>query len=266
MRASALFVLLGAWFCCQTATSQTTSTVPATSVFRDCAECPEMVAIPAGAFMMGSPSSERGREPYEGPRHQVSIRAFVASTHEITFEQWAACVAGGGCRSNTAPPDQGWGRSNRPVINVSWDHAQEYVRWLSTRTGRRYRLLTEAEWEYAARAGTTTPYNTGRSINASQARFGSQQTDPVGSYPPNAFGLHDVHGNVYEWVEDCWNENYNYAPTDGRAWTGGDCQFRVLRGGSFRAHPLGVRSAMRFGPVNRLHRAEVFGFRVARDD
>ncbi|MDR2858021.1 MAG: formylglycine-generating enzyme family protein [Novosphingobium sp.] len=235
------------------------------TVFRDRPVAPEMVVIPAGTFMMGSPASERGRYGDEGPQHQVRVPAFAAGKYEVTFAEWDACVADGGC-GEYKPDDAGWGRGRRPVINVSWDDAQSYVMWLSRTTGKRYRLLSEAEWEYAARAGTTTAYSTGVSIDASQANFeerGLARTEAVGNYRANGFGLHDVHGNVWEWVQDCWNESYQGAPADGRAQTTGDCSQRVLRGGSWGSNAANLRSALRGGLASGA-RSSFFGFRVAR--
>jgi formylglycine-generating enzyme required for sulfatase activity len=239
--------------------------VPVGQSFRDCAECPEMMVIPAGSFMMGSPVNEPNRVSSEGPQRRVSLNAALAAGRfEVTFAEWDACVAAGGCSHR--PDDVGWGRGNRPVINVSWNDAQQYVVWLSRRTGRVYRLLTEAEWEYAARSGTTTPYFTGTSISAAQANFGQNvgRTQPAGSYAANRFGLQDMAGNVDEWVEDCWVESYAGASLDAsRAVTGGACSSRVLRGGSWVDFPHGPRSANRNGnaPGNRNNRS---GFRVAR--
>ena len=245
------------------------------TVFQDCPECPEIVVVPSGEFMMGSPDSEPDREDDEGPVHRVTIPAsFAVGKYEVTFDEWDACVAAGGCSHK--PEDKGWGRGRRPVINVSWDDAQEYVRWLSKKTGKTYRLLSEAEWEYVARAGTTTPFHTGATISPSQANFNGnktyngstkgeyrKRTIPVGSFGANQFGLHDVHGNVYEWVQDCWIDNYKGAPSDGRAWTAGDCSRRVLRGGSWDGIPWFLRSSGRFGGWAG-GRADSSGFRVAR--
>lgn len=234
--------------------------------FRDCGECPEMVVIPAGSFVMGSPASEEGRDPDEGPERTVRLsRPLAVGTFEVTFAEWDACVAAGGC--SHWPGDQGWGRGTRPVINVSWNEAQDYVAWLSRRTGRTYRLLTEAEWEYAARGGTTTPWHTGLSISPSQANFWDsrlRRTQPVGSYPANRFGLHDMAGNVWEWVEDCPQRSYAGAPADAsRAVTTGACSSRGLRGGSWVDAPHFLRSANRGGgtPGGRFN---LIGFRVAR--
>ncbi|MDE0331907.1 MAG: SUMF1/EgtB/PvdO family nonheme iron enzyme [Nitrospinae bacterium] len=242
---------------------------PAVLAFRDCPECPEMVPVPAGSFMMGSPSGEKGRDDDEGPRRRVTIsKPFAVGRYEVTFAEWDACAAvdGSGCHR---PGDEGWGRGRRPVINVSWDDAQAYVKWLSKKTGERYRLLTEAEWEYAARAGATTRYSWGDDIGHNRANCegcGSRwdrQTAPVGSFRVNPFGLHDAHGNVWEWVADCWNKNYEGAPSDGRAWTSGDCGSRVLRGGSWSSKPRNLRFAVRgrFITISSRHNN---GFRVTR--
>ncbi len=235
-------------------------------MFRDCDVCPQMVVISAGSFLMGSPESEEGRYAAEGPQHRVEIpEAFAVGAYEVTFEEWDACVAEGGC-GGYRPDDAGWGRGARPVIGVSWEDARDYVRWLSGRTGEEYRLLSEAEWEYAARAGTRTRYSFGDDISPSQANYwdsGHRKTVPVGSYRPNGFGLYDMHGNVYEWVQDCWNGNYDGAPRDGRAWESGDCSLRVLRGGSWYHLPGDLRSASR--PWNFAGSRNLsYGFRVAR--
>lgn len=253
--------------------------------FRDCAVCPEMVVVPAGSFMMGSPEGEEGRLDPEGPLHRVTIRApFAVGVYEVTFAEWDACVGAGGC-GEYRPEDEGWGRGSRPVINVSWEDAQEYVRWLSRETGETYRLPTEAEWEYVARAGTTTARYWGAS-EAGQCRHengydrtgdarldwwddlaacsdGYVRTAPVGLFEPNAFGLYDVLGNVLEWTQDCWNESYRGAPTDGSAWRSGDCSQRVLRGGSWSDAPRVLRSASRYGH-SPGDRRTILGFRVVR--
>ena len=223
--------------------------------FKDCADCPEMVIAPSGSFTMGSPPREIDdlvREykfdwyKNEGPQHKVTIpKPFAVGQFAVTFAEWDACVAAGGC-GGYKPEDQGWGRGDRPVINVSWDDAKAYVAWLSKKTGKSYRLLSEAEREYVARAGTATPFWWGSSITPEQANYngnyvyaGGQKgeyrskTLPVKSFKPNPWGLYQVHGNVYDWVEDCYHDSYNGAPTDGSAWTSGDCTYRVLRGGSW---------------------------------
>ncbi len=238
--------------------------VPGTT-FRDCKECPEMVVLPAGSFVMGSPASETGRDDNEGPQHRVTIGSLLAvGKYEVTFAEWDACARAGGC-ARYKPSDRGWGRGRRPVINVSWEDARSYVLWLFRMTGKRYRLLSEAEWEYAARAGTATPYHFGERISPDDANYGKLNggTVPVGSYSASRFGLHDMHGNVWEWVEDCWNKYYRGAPSDGRPWQSGYCFNRILRGGSWKSAPRGVRSAnrLRGQPGGR----EIYdGFRVAR--
>jgi formylglycine-generating enzyme required for sulfatase activity len=240
------------------------------SDFKECVTgCPTMVVVPAGKFMMGSPESEEEHVAYEGPQHEVTIaKPFAVGRTEVTFAEWDACVADGACLKMA---DNGWGRDNRPVINVSWNDAKEYVAWLSKITGKEYRLLTEAEWEYAARAGTTTAYFWGDEIgkgNANCAHCGSQgdkeQTAPVGSFKPNAFGLYDMHGNVSEWVEDSWHNNYKDAPVDGNAWPqGGDANIRIVRGGSWEVFPQYLRAANR-GRFTSDGRSFTLGFRLAR--
>ncbi len=247
-------------------------------VFRDCEGCPEMVVVPAGEFQMGSPEREAERDVDEGPRHRVRIpRAFAVGKYEVTFEEWDACVAEGGCRGYR-PVDEGWGRGRRPVIYVSWEDTKGYLEWLSEKTGKEYRLLTEAEWEYAARAGTEGPFHTGSTITTDRANYDGnfrygwsrskgryrERTVSVGTFPANGFGLHDMHGNVWEWVEDCWHGNYSGSPSDGSAWvSGGDCRRRVLRGGSWDNGPRDLRSAARDGN-SATFRFNLLGFRIAR--
>jgi formylglycine-generating enzyme required for sulfatase activity len=239
--------------------------------FKEGADCPEMVVVPAGHFLMGSPE---GQSDYndEYPQHRVTIaRRFAVAKYALTFDEWDACAAQGSCRKDVG--DSGWGRGRRPVINVSWNDAQAYVKWLSSITGRPYRLLSEAEWEYAARAGSQTKYPWGDAIKlygktmANCENCGSQwdkkQTAPVGSFAPNRFGLYDMIGNVWEWTQDCWNDTYQGAPADGSAWTAGDCNSRVVRGGSWYYTRELLRSALRdnFTIGSRFHD---LGFRVAR--
>ena len=237
--------------------------------FRECAkDCPEMVVVPAGQFTMGSPPYEKGRYDTEGPQHEVKIaKPFAVSKFEVTFDDWDACVAYGDCPHAT---DSGWGRGRQPVINVSWDDAKVYVAWLSRMTGKTYRLLSEAEWEYAARAGTQTAYSWGE-IGESNAncigcggQWDSRQTAPVGSFAANAFGLYDMAGNVFEWVEDCIHNNYQGAPDDGSAWLAdGDCSKRILRGGSWSGSPEDLRSANRGGASTDIRDLNL-GFRIGR--
>ncbi len=235
---------------------------------------PEMVRIPGGRFQMGCVSG-RGCDGDEKPVHRVSVPKFYMSKTEVTFEQWDFCVKDGGC--SYKPDDEGWGRGKRPVINVSWDDAQQYVKWLRGKTGRAYRLPSEAEWEYAARAGSKTRYHWGNDIDCSRARYGyysdecgkQKSTDSVGSFSANAFGLYDMHGNVWEWVQDCYHKTYEGAPDDGSAWENGCYNFddgvipRVLRGGSWYDLPTRLRSANRIR-VNPDGRFINYGFRIAR--
>jgi formylglycine-generating enzyme required for sulfatase activity len=229
--------------------------------FRDCDDGPLMVVVPAGSFIMGSEDFS-----HEQPQHEVLIaQPFAVGKYEVTFDEWDACVKSGGC-NGYEPSDERWGRGLRPVINVSWDDAQAYVAWLSNRTGQPYRLLSEAEWEFACRAGTTTRYSWGNEITSDNANCGLSvgKTTEVGAYPANPWGLHDMHGNVWEWVEDCWNESYQGAPSDGSAWTSGDYSRRVLRGGSWFSVPVDLRSACRNGDNADIRFNYGIGFRVAR--
>jgi formylglycine-generating enzyme required for sulfatase activity len=249
--------------------------------FRDCPTCPEMTVVPAGEFTMGSPESEIGRNPDEGPQRKVTIaKPFAVGKFEVTFAEWDACVAERGCTQK--PSDFGWGRLRRPVIFVSYADAIEFTAWLTNKTGKPYRLLTEAEWEYAARGVTkatepSTPFSTGQTIAFYQANYDpnwtygpqgrpgtyKQKTETVGTYPRNKFGLHDMHGNVWEWVQDCYRPTYDGAPTDGSAVSTRDCETRVARGGSWNYYPQMLRSAYRYGSAPTV-RTEFIGFRVAR--
>ena len=245
------------------------------STFRDCAECPEVVVIRPARFLMGSPSTEKERDVNEGPQHVVHIEKPIAiGKYEVTFDEWEDCVFDHGCAHN--PVDSGWGRKDRPVINVSYEDAMQYVAWLSEKTGFSYRLPSEAEWEHAARAGTSTPFWTGETISSAEANYNSKraygsggldrhrkQSIAVGSLLSNQFGLHDILGNVWEWVEDRWHDSYHGAPSNGEAWLEGDDPRRVLRGGSWLSFPWDLRSANRSGfkPDSRVN---TFGFRVAR--
>ncbi len=247
--------------------------------FRDCPECPEMVTVPAGRFLMGSPADERERRRFEGPRHWVDIaRPFAVGRYEVTFDEWDACVEAGGCPGHRrwhkgwrrlGADDEGWGRGRRPAIKASWNDAKAYVAWLTTRTGRRYRLLSEAEWEYVARAGTTTARHWGEAVGRDNAncfgcgsKYDDDRSAPVGSFAANPFGLHDTLGNVWEWVEDCWNKSYAGAPTDGSAWTDGQCTRRVHRGGSIFDPATEIRAARRDW-LDANNRGYGGGFRVA---
>ena len=243
---------------------------------------PKMVRIPADSFTMGSPSSELARDGYEGPQRTVLVAAFELGAYEVTFNQWNACVTDGGCSHR--PGDGGTSQGEAPVTNVNWnDITQQYIPWLNRKTGKKYRLPSEAEWEYAARAGCRTAFNVGgqcaSKIEPGQANFlsnntynGSTKGEPlmrpskIGSYAANNWGLHDMHGNVWEWVQDCYEDGYNKGQaSDGSAHRAEDssCGSRVLRGGSWGSGPRGLRSAdrSRSAPGDRNSN---FGFRLAR--
>ena len=238
------------------------------TMFRDCADCPEVVWLPQGAFIMGEPSGA------SGPRHVVRISYILAvGRFEVTFAEWDACVAAGGCRRR--PDDSGWGRGRQPVINVSWADAQQYAVWLARRTGKHYRLLTEAEWEYAARAGTNVRYWWGNDAGRGNAnchdcgsRWDGRQAAPVGRFSPNPFGLYDMHGNVSEWVEDCHHDRYRDAPSDGRAWTldcTGITDTRMIRGGAWLDPTNKTHSAARSYASFNYYDNQI-GFRIARTE
>lgn len=236
-------------------------TVAGTSL-RDCPQCPEMVVVPAGSFTMGDLNGGGDRD--ERPRHRVTIpHPFAVGKFEVTFSEWDTCVSAGGCQHR--PDDKGWGRGRRPVMNVSWEDAGEYAAWLSRKTGKAYRLATEAEWEYMARAGTTTKHPWGNDKAPSRAKYDDdsflkEKTVPVGSYRPNAFGVYDTSGNVWEWTQDCWHKTYIGAPADGSAWIdGGDCGSRAVRSG-----PWDIRSATRIPVYPNVRGLPWSGFRVVR--
>ena len=248
--------------------------------FRDCSTCPLMVPVPAGEFMMGSPESEIRRGSDEGPQHRVVIaQPFAIAKYEVTFAEWDACVAKGGCSHK--PSDEGWGRDKHPVVNISWNDAVQFVKWLASSTGSGYRLPTEAEWEYAARGVTSTsvpsqPFSTGATIGYKQANYDAnfvyglskigvyrQKTLDVGSLPRNPFGLHDMHGNVWEWVQDYYKPDYRGAPADGSAVSSSDCKLRILRGGAWNYYPWTLRSAYRYATPGDVRLNNV-GLRVAR--
>ncbi|MEM7024989.1 MAG: formylglycine-generating enzyme family protein [Pseudomonadota bacterium] len=220
---------------------------------------PELVRIEPGAFAMGNAD-----HPDERPVHEVVFAdAFYIGATEVTFEQYDAFAEATG---RALPADNGWGRGNLPVTNVSWSDANDYLAWLGEMTGTTCRLPSEAEWEYACRAGTTTPFSFGDEIGDGQANVASAigRTTEVGNYPANPWSLSDMHGNVLEWAEDCWHGNYDYAPDDGTAWlwgTGGDCNARVLRGGSWHLGQDYARCTNRFA-YNSLAQLSYIGFRV----
>jgi len=244
---------------------------------------PETVELPGGSFRMGD--LDESGTAYERPVRAVQIAPFAIGKYEVTFEQWGACVAAGGCTRDPAP--EGWSATGHPVINVDWNDAQQYVTWLSKTTGDTYRLPSEAEWEYAARAGTETRYSwgdgsewvcadanvldmSGRKANpqwnwAVLCRDNFAYTAPVGSFKPNPWGLHDLHGNVWEWTQDCWHPDYTGAPSDGRAWIeGGQCSKRVNRGGGWGNHPRTMRAGTRDAD-NLDATSDALGFRVVRE-
>jgi formylglycine-generating enzyme required for sulfatase activity len=247
------------------------------SSFRECDKCPEMIVAPTGSFQMGSSEKSANHDAIEAPQHKVTFaRPFSVGRYAVTFDEWDTCVADGGC-TGYRPFENGWGRGKRPVINISWMDAKNYVAWLSERTGKQYRLLSEAEREYVTRAGTSSAYSWGVTVSRRQANFddkasqdknakggAGRRTMPVDAFQPNSWGLYQVHGNIWEWVEDCLNENYDGAPTDGSAWSTGQCERRILRGGSWVSTAESIRSASRYG-IQAEGRASNVGFRVARN-
>lgn len=271
------------------------------ATFRECAGCPQMVVVPTGKFLMGSPASETGRFDKEGPQHSVTIeRPFAIGVFLITRAEYAAFVkesgyAGGSCRTYdgkefTAHPGKDWRDPNfpqtdrDPVVCVNLDDAHAYVAWLNSKVRSRpgasgaYRMLSESEWEFAARGGTQTPYWWGTTIRRDRANYGPDErrfapmakdadrwlfTSPGDAYPANPFGIHDMAGNVFEWTEDCAHPSYVGAPADGRVWAESVCKSHILRGGSWLKPPTGERSAMRGDKEPQLRISEI-GFRIAR--
>jgi formylglycine-generating enzyme required for sulfatase activity len=228
---------------------------------------PEMVWIPAGTFEMGSSGSSRHTE--ERPRHTVKVSRFAISRYEVTIAQYEKFAKATG---RPMPDTLYMEKETHPVVFVSWDDAFYYTKWLSEQTGKKYRLPSEAEWEYAAGAGRTSPFWWGFDEQPNMAHcFGcGTGLDPrrptrTGSFQPNPFGLYDTAGNVAEWVRDCWHDTYNGAPTDGSVWEGGDCAYRVVRGGAYSSPPQSIRHAKR----DRFKSDQSYdhvGFRVARDE
>lgn len=234
--------------------------------FKECDECPEMVAIPSGNYWMGRDDGKS----VETPAVPVAvIKPFALSRYEVTWDEWLACVEAGPCTH--IPSDHHWGRGRQPIMNITWQDAQDYVGFLRARTGQPYRLPVEAEWEYAARAGTDTFFPWGDeagTYNANCRKCGTpwdgQGNAPVGTFKPNAFGLYDMHGNVWEWTEDCWNPTHDGAPTIARARTDGDCERRVIRSGSWYYIPRLMASTYRDRHPAKLFSYNI-GIRVARD-
>lgn len=221
----------------------------------------DLATLPSGRFQMGDLAQTGWEEPL--PVHWVKMRSFRMARHDVTFEQFDTYVRQTGA---AAPDDAGWGRGRRPVINVTFPEVQGYIAWLNARTGRHFRLPSEAEWEYAARAGTTTLYPWGNEDRPDQRNgIGSVgRTTPVGSYPPNGWGLYDMIGNAWQWLADCWHDRYTGAPADGSAWVEEHCDRRVMRGGSWDNDPAWLRVADRtsFGVNERM---DGVGFRLAED-
>ena len=237
---------------------------------------PLLIVLPRGEFMMGSPEDEDQRNELEGPQHRVRIdHDFALGKYAVTFDEWDACYRAGG--TSHWPDDAGWGRGRRPVINVSWEDIRLYLAWLSAKTGHAYRLASEAEWEYACRAGTTGPFSFAGPLTAERVNFDAsrtysgslpgvyrRQTVEVGSLPPNPWGFHEMHGNVWEWLEDGRHDNYIGAPDDGSVWIeGATYARRMVRGGAWDYYPQNQRSASR-GRGIPDERAKNYGFRVAR--
>lgn len=237
--------------------------------FKECRDCPVMVVVGPGHFIMGANDLR-----YAKPTHTVYInRPFAVSEFEITFNEWQACIDDNGC-NNYSPPDWGWGKGTRPVINVSWDDAKQYINWinkklnLNQRNG--YRLLSEAEWEYTARANKQTPYAWGNFLKSHKANCkdcggnkAGKKTVPVGQFPKNNFSLYDMNGNVWEWVEDCWSNDYKNKPNSGQAWVRDNCKRKVIRGGSWYESSKRIRSGVRDSYLKSIRKYKV-GFRIAR--
>jgi formylglycine-generating enzyme required for sulfatase activity len=243
-----------------------------TEWFKDFNDGPEMVVVPEGSFIMGSPPDEANRFDNEGPQHEVIIaKPFAVGRYTVSFEEWDTFADKSGYWPK--PDDCGWGRGPQPVIGVNWDDAKAYVEWLKKESGKDYRLLSEAEWEYVCRAGSTGPFWCGPSISTEQANYRGdwtyrdgpvgifrEKTMPVNSFKPNPWGLYQVHGNVLEWVEDCWHESYS-APADGSPWMAKRGDIHVCRGGSWNYGPDWIRAACREGRYKRTNKV---GLRVAR--
>ena len=221
-----------------------------------------MITLPAANFIMGC-SQNDGCKDKEMPAHKVSISTFSIMATEVTFAQWDTCVTDGAC--SIVPNDESWGRGNRPVIGISYDNiVEEFIPWINKSTTKNFTLPSEAQWEYAAKATSKTKFSWGDELNCHQARYGQfsglcgneRKTSPIKSFQPNAFGLYDMHGNVWEWTQDCWNDNYTTAPNNGNPWQTGDCSAGVIRGGSWLNEAKLLRSTFRAG-YNRSAKANV---------
>lgn len=249
---------------------------PPKTVFKDCKDCPQMKIIPSGSFLMGSPQYEKGRLDLEEPIHSVSIASFALGIYEVTWSEYQECVSDGACEDlfvSNPYADEGWGQGQRPVININLNEKLRYIDWLSIKSGHTYRLPTEAEWECSARAGTQTAFSFGDEINTEQANYDGNfiyrngkkgvyrgRTEVVGSFPPNSFGIYDMHGNVWENTSDCFRRYNNWPPLS--IFEDKNCKF-ASRSGSWRSEPRFVRSAWRTDGT-RESRSDQSGFRVAR--
>ncbi|WP_193551486.1 formylglycine-generating enzyme family protein [Pseudomonas ovata] len=259
---------------------------PPGTVFKDCKDCPEMVVLPAGSYVMGAPDDEVGRQPDEGPQHTVTFaRPFAISRFQVTAGELDAWIKASGVviKSGDKRPGR-WCEASKPsyqqaprqpAVCIDFEEVQGYAQWLAQQTGKPYRMVSEAEREYAARAGSTGPfpfafdkegeYQISQHANTYGPRDGYTYSAPVGSYPPNAFGVYDAHGNVYEWVADCWHKDYVGAPADGSAWIeGGECESAHMRGNDWGEPPIFSRSANRNDRL-KTTRGDFLGFRVARE-
>jgi formylglycine-generating enzyme required for sulfatase activity len=296
---AALSLTLCALFAMPTAQAQPASVardLQPGAAFRECRNCPGMIVLPAGAYLMGSPENEPLRRENEKQRRIVFPQAFAMSSTPVTWDQWEACVRDSWCDGvavelalTTLPggePNPNFtdkGRGTRPVVGVSWYDAQAFVGWLNSKAGvdDLYHMPSEAEWEYGARAGSTTAFPWGADLDYNYGNFGKtedglggraegrdvwvDETSPVASFPANAFGLYDMHGNIFEWVEDCYEEDLSNAPTDGSANKNGNCANRVFRSGTFLSNMYMQRSARRGAPYVATQRGRNYlGFRVAR--
>lgn len=237
-----------------------THAAPAGTLFKDGEGLPLMCVIGAGGFVMGSQRGSQDAQENEYPQRRLDVGKFALGVYPVTFAEWEGARGAGGVAHR--PHVEGGGAM--PVVDVSWNDARDYVHWLSRSTNERYRLPSEAEWEYACRAGSNGPYSIHGPLSRGHATYEASRPTPVGSYPANAFGIHDMHGNVREWMEDLWHDNYVEAPIDAIAWTSGHSPMRVVRGGAWLDQAWFLRSAAR-GRASAPDRCNFIGLRVARD-